>query len=295
MARNKSPFSGKSEVDAKYIKAVVFTGKKDNKNYLRSVYGKNQKHLNMLNDMISKTPKNKYESYVKVDSKLHSEPGWENHNEHLFHGIIPDKSLIRLPNSISSEISAAGREGDKTPVGVTKGPYITASGKENDPLDSCFAHPRFNSSHREAVYSKLADDVFGLGQFVPKTAVYRHPITQKPWSIQEFVKDVVPDTSDKYKDSLHKIKHWIIELGTYEDINNQTATWFIDAPYQVGGHKYKCSNKNIDYKHLRKYIENREGKVIVCENTNADWMPFKPLIKMTGISKTTTEAIWVKE
>lgn len=33
---------------------------------------------------------------------------------------------------------------------------------------------------------------------------------------------------DRLADSIHKIKHWDIRLGTYEDIENQKATWFID-------------------------------------------------------------------
>lgn len=30
--------------------------------------------------------------------------------------------------------------------------------------------------------------------------------------------------------NLYKIKHWIIKQGSYEDIENQEATWFIDPP-----------------------------------------------------------------
>jgi hypothetical protein len=32
--------------------------------------------------------------------------------------------------------------------------------------------------------------------------------------------------------------------------------------------------------------------VIVCENTKATWLPFKPMIDMQGAMYKTTEAIW---
>lgn len=92
--------------------------------------------------------------------------------------------------------------------------------------------------------------------------------------------------------SLFKIKHWKIVLGEYNQIANEKATWFIDPPYQHGGHIYVESNKNINYQELAKWCVFREGQVIVCENTKADWLPFYPIRKMKGSMFNTTEAIW---
>ena len=93
--------------------------------------------------------------------------------------------------------------------------------------------------------------------------------------------------------NLYKIKHWKIIQGSYEDLENETATWFIDPPYQFGGHSYKESNRNIDFALLANWCRTRQGQVIVCENTKATWMDFKPVIKQFGTSQeTTTEAIW---
>lgn len=92
--------------------------------------------------------------------------------------------------------------------------------------------------------------------------------------------------------NLHKIKHWEIKLGSYDEIENVEATWFIDPPYQFGGHEYKCSNKNIDFPKLAEWCQNRNGQVIVCENTKANWLPFKPMVEMQGTMFRTTEAIW---
>lgn len=92
--------------------------------------------------------------------------------------------------------------------------------------------------------------------------------------------------------NLHKIKHWDIRLGDYYDIENDTATWFIDPPYQFGGEHYRESGKNIDYQKLGEWCRTRNGQIIVCENTKANWMQFLPITKFNGAYTTTTEAIW---
>ena len=104
---------------------------------------------------------------------------------------------------------------------------------------------------------------------------------------------------NKYKlvaDNLYKIKHWEIIHGSYDEIPECLATYFIDPPYQFGGHAYKESNKNIDFIHLSTWCKSRQGQVIVCENTKADWVEFKPIKEIRSISSDkTTEAIWTNE
>jgi site-specific DNA-adenine methylase len=80
--------------------------------------------------------------------------------------------------------------------------------------------------------------------------------------------------------SLYKIRHWDIRLGDYSDLDNYKATWYIDPPYQTSGYKY--SYNKINYKLLATWCKCREGQVIVCENGDADWLPFSPLKKFTG-------------
>lgn len=92
---------------------------------------------------------------------------------------------------------------------------------------------------------------------------------------------------------LFKIRHWKIEHGDFKDIENQSATWFIDPPYQFGGNGYVCSK--VDYSFLADWSKSRLGQVIVCENTKADWMQFSPMAKMRGAMSTTTEAIWTNQ
>jgi site-specific DNA-adenine methylase len=95
-------------------------------------------------------------------------------------------------------------------------------------------------------------------------------------------------------DQLYKIKHWGIRCDDYKNMTNEEATWFIDPPYQFGGeHQYKHNNKHLDYDELAGWCRKREGQVIVCENTKADWMDFRPMIKIQGAANSfTTEAIW---
>lgn len=102
---------------------------------------------------------------------------------------------------------------------------------------------------------------------------------------------------NKYKivaDNLHKIKHWTIIQDDYFNIENKKATWFIDPPYQFGGHAYKENKINFEF--LSQWCSAREGQVIVCENTKADWMDFKPIKRIRSIaSNNTVEAIWTNE
>tara|TARA_R110002033_G_C3839735_1_gene234687 strand:+ start:126 stop:827 length:702 start_codon:yes stop_codon:yes gene_type:complete len=110
-------------------------------------------------------------------------------------------------------------------------------------------------------------------------------------SVQQF--NSWNDIKPKIADNLHKIKHWTIQLGTYDEIPNfPNATWFIDPPYQFGGEYYRFSNKSIDFNHLANWCKNSTGQAIVCENTKADWLDFKPMLAMQGAMYKTVEAIW---
>ena len=104
---------------------------------------------------------------------------------------------------------------------------------------------------------------------------------------------------DRYKnfiaENLYKVKHWEIRNGDYTDLDNIEATWFIDPPYQYGWKYYRYNNKGIDYVKLADWCKNRNGQVIVCENTKADWLDFKPLVEMNGQLHKTMEAIWYKK
>jgi site-specific DNA-adenine methylase len=100
----------------------------------------------------------------------------------------------------------------------------------------------------------------------------------------------------RLSEDVNKIRHWQILLGDYHDIPNQNATWFIDPPYQGNGGKYyKHGNKNINYNELSEWAQSRNGQVIVCENSEANWLPFRPLKQLQGQRHKTVEVIWEKD
>lgn len=97
---------------------------------------------------------------------------------------------------------------------------------------------------------------------------------------------------NRIANNLFKIRHWKIKHGDYSKIRNKEATWFIDAPYQYGGERYVHGSKKIDFKHLSGWIKKRQGQIIVCENTKANWMEFKPFVNYQTSKKMQSEAIW---
>lgn len=92
--------------------------------------------------------------------------------------------------------------------------------------------------------------------------------------------------------NLFKIRHWKFKVDNYLNLENETATWFIDPPYQFGGEWYIMKNEFIDFEELEKWCKNRKGQSIVCENSKADWMDFYPLKKLHGQKHLTHEVIW---
>ena len=96
--------------------------------------------------------------------------------------------------------------------------------------------------------------------------------------------------------NLHKIRHWRFVHGEYDCLDNLDATWFIDPPYQHGGQWYKASvsNKHIDFLKLAEWSKSRNGQVMVCENSKADWMDFKFLSDLSGSKHKTKEVLWYK-
>jgi site-specific DNA-adenine methylase len=92
---------------------------------------------------------------------------------------------------------------------------------------------------------------------------------------------------------ISKIRHWQAELSDYKAIPNYNATWFIDPPYKFGG-KYYRHNK-INYEELAEWCMSRNGQVIVCENSDANWLPFRPLKEISGQRHRTMEVIWYRE
>lgn len=70
------------------------------------------------------------------------------------------------------------------------------------------------------------------------------------------------------------IRHWTVTCGSYADVPDALATWYVDPPYAVSGKRYKYHS--VDFEHLAAWCLARSGQVIVCEQAGADWLPFVP-------------------
>ena len=173
------------------VRAAIMTHEKDGKKYIRAAttgYSANERDLTDLQKAIQINPKYNYEPAIALDSKKDVEKGWETQEPNLIHGLVPDVSLHSHPGSITKWLSFAAGRGEKEPRALVKEAMFHPDGLSLDRFEaSDFCHPTFTSAHREAAYKKMADDVFGLGDYVPKTTVFRHPLSNQPWSAQEFL------------------------------------------------------------------------------------------------------------
>ncbi|WP_312173570.1 DNA adenine methylase [Chryseobacterium sp.] len=99
-----------------------------------------------------------------------------------------------------------------------------------------------------------------------------------------------------FGENLFKIKHWEILNKDYSESPNIKATWFIDPPYKGdAGLGYRHSSKLLDYGKLAEWILDRQGEIICCEGKEGDYLPFKPLIELTGIAgKVSKEVIYYR-
>lgn len=96
---------------------------------------------------------------------------------------------------------------------------------------------------------------------------------------------------------LSAIRHWRVVEGDFADVENASATWFVDPPYQKMGRYYVHGSDGIDYAALGDWCRERKGQVIVCEQQGADWLPFRPFaaIKAGPARKVSHEVIWTND
>lgn len=128
-----------------------------------------------------------------------------------------------------------------------------------------------------------------LGFLITTAEAPRNQVTS--W-IGDPTRDRINYSITRIANNLHKIRHWKIDCKDFKEIENQQATWFIDAPYEKGGHSYKHSNKKIHFGDLAQWCKERVGQIIVCESGQASWLNFIPLAKQkirTGFQK---EIFW---
>ena len=76
-------------------------------------------------------------------------------------------------------------------------------------------------------------------------------------------------------DAVKMMRGWEVVCGDYSCAPNVEATWFIDPPYQRLADMYGPQVDN--YARLGQWCRSRRGQVIVCEDAEATWLPFRAL------------------
>lgn len=89
---------------------------------------------------------------------------------------------------------------------------------------------------------------------------------------------------------LRHIRHWKVHHKSYAEVPDEDAFWFIDPPYQAAG---QYVYRDVDYSHLAEWCRSRTGRVVVCENRGANWLPFRDFSRLQANSKKfTVEVVW---
>lgn len=107
-----------------------------------------------------------------------------------------------------------------------------------------------------------------------------------------------PAIRQRIANQLSAIQHWEV-LASYEDCPDVEATWFIDPPYEGrAGERYR--EHGIDYAKLAEWCKSRKGRVMVCENEGASWLPFERFRVIKGTegrkrSGKSHEALWRRD
>lgn len=107
-----------------------------------------------------------------------------------------------------------------------------------------------------------------------------------------------PKIRSRIASQVEQISRWTVIEGDYTKAPDIAADWFIDPPYYVKGHHYRCGSGGIDYAHLAQWCRHRRGRVQVCEQKGAEWLPFRELgrfkstTRKTGQDCRSKEVVW---
>lgn len=95
---------------------------------------------------------------------------------------------------------------------------------------------------------------------------------------------------------VESIRHWTVREASYLALPLETATWFVDPPYERQGRSYLGAGA-LDYDAIGAWCRSLPGQVIACENRGADWLPFKEFRtaranSSRGNGRVSHEVIW---
>lgn len=91
---------------------------------------------------------------------------------------------------------------------------------------------------------------------------------------------------------IEKVRRWEVRNANYDTAPREDATYFVDPPYVDKGRYYRFHE--VDYEALSQWCCALPGQVIVCEQTNASWLPFEPLAVIKSTKGTSSEAVFMR-
>ncbi len=108
-----------------------------------------------------------------------------------------------------------------------------------------------------------------------------------------------PEARARIAAQVPRIRGWRVIEGTYTDAPDVPATWFVDPPYSTPAGRHYVHDA-VDFPALGAWCQTRRGRVIVCEQEGADWLPFRPFghVKPTaGANRSgrNVEVVWTRE
>lgn len=121
----------------------------------------------------------------------------------------------------------------------------------------------------------------------------------------KMMRDMWPGVRRRIEAALPMIRNWTVVCGDYHNATLLDATYFVDAPYQpttAGTAAHRYGDKHIDYEELAYWCTRRAdgNQMIVCEQGDADWLPFEVLGKhrtrmRTDDPQPRTEVYWTNQ
>jgi len=140
-----------------------------------------------------------------VDSKIHGHPTL--HGTQIQHDIINGLDMAQRVSEgkvkgVTAKQDASGEVGwYKSGEGHLV--YVKPAPEDLLHVPEATEDPGFGLAHREAAFSRLADEFFGMGEHVPPTTVFRHPVNGSWHSAQKRVEgEHYSPTSMYQKESL---------------------------------------------------------------------------------------------
>lgn len=196
---NDDPSDG-NELTSQAAGAVARIGGNQHTLVDLAVRHKNQGVGRELVDAIKNYHKSPDIDLARVNKADHSAENWEDHNSDVYDNLIVGYPSQKMGKGVMGAAMHGKKVGEKT--AIVK-PGLQESALLHDiasyPNNEHFLDNNFTPAHREAAYHFLADRIFKLGDYVPKTSVFKHPFVDDHYSAQEVIPDASPARDLDYR------------------------------------------------------------------------------------------------